>query len=34
MAYWIQYNKEELNAALTRSGLNARVSGIHAPGGS
>lgn len=34
MAYWIQNNKEELNAALTRSGLNARVSGIHAPGGS
>ena len=34
MAYWIQNNKEELNAALSRSGLNARVSGIHAPGGS
>ena len=34
MAYWIQNNKEELNAALTRSGLNARVSGIHAHGGS
>ena len=34
MAYWIQNNKEELNAALTRSGLNAKVSGIHASGGS